>query len=108
MSLRYAPILLFAAWAAAAPHDAAAADATAIVSKVEPEFPREAMVAGADAGRVRARLTIDGSGEVTRVEIVEANPRRLFDRAVVRSLSQWRFNAGADARSYEIDVDFHR
>jgi protein TonB len=75
---------------------------------VQPEFPREAISAGAEKGHVRARLTIDSSGEVTRVEIVESNPRRLFDRAVVKTLSQWRYAPGPDARSTEIDVDFQR
>jgi periplasmic protein TonB len=86
---------------------AAAGDAT-LVSKVEPEFPREAIQAGADKGRVRARMTLDGAGEVTRVEILDANPRRLFDRAVTKTLSQWRFSGGSEGRMVEIDVDFHR
>lgn len=107
MSLRFSTILLLAAAGLRAATALAASDTT-LVSRVEPQFPREAIVAGADAGRVKARLSIDASGDVTRVEIVEANPRRLFDRAVVSSLSQWRFNAGADARTYEIDIDFHR
>ena len=72
------------------------------VSRVDPEFPREAVSAGADTGRVKARMTIDATGEVTRVEIIEANPRRLFDRAVVKTLSQWKFSAGAEGRTMEI------
>jgi periplasmic protein TonB len=86
----------------------AASDFVQVVNRVDPEFPREASQAGADKGRVKARMTISGSGEVTRVEIVEATPRRLFDRAVVKTLSQWKFNNGNDGRQYEIDVDFHR
>ena len=82
-------------------------DAT-LVSKVEPEFPREAIQAGADRGVVKARMTLDGTGEVTRVEVLEANPRRVFDRAVVRTLSQWKFNAGAAGRAVEIDIEFKR
>jgi len=78
------------------------------VSRVDPEFPREAISAGADTGKVKARMTIDATGEVTRVEIIEANPRRLFDRAVVKTLSQWKFSPGPDGRSMEIDVNFHR
>jgi periplasmic protein TonB len=78
------------------------------VSRVDPEFPREAVSAGADSGKVKARMTIDASGEVTRVEIIEANPRRLFDRAVVKTLSQWKFAPGSDGRSMEIDVSFRR
>jgi protein TonB len=86
---------------------ALAADAQ-IVSKVDPEFPREAVQAGADKGMVKARMTVDGSGEVVRVEILEAQPRRVFDRAVIRTLSQWRFNPGAAGRTVEIDVNFAR
>ena len=85
-----------------------AAGDTQVVSKVDPEFPREAAVAGVDKGTVKARMTVDGSGEVTRVEVLEANPRRVFDRAVVKTLSQWRFNAGAAGRLVEIDVNFTR
>ena len=82
-------------------------DAT-LVSKVEPEFPREAVQAGAERGQVKARMTLDGSGEVTRVEVLEANPRRVFDRAVVKTLSQWKFNPGNAGRSVEIDIEFKR
>jgi periplasmic protein TonB len=82
-------------------------DAT-LVARIEPEFPREAIQAGADKGKVKARMTLDGSGEVTRVEILDANPRRLFDLAVTRTLSQWKFTSRAGGRQVEIDVDFRR
>ena len=87
---------------------AAVAADVQVISKVDPEFPREAVQAGADKGTVKARMTVDGSGEVVRVEILEAQPRRVFDRAVVKTLSQWRFNAGAAGRTVEIDVNFTR
>ena len=77
------------------------------VSKVDPEFPREAQLASVDKGRVKARLTLDATGEVTRVDIVEANPRRVFDRAVTRSLSQWRYEAGPAGRTVEVELDFN-
>ena len=79
-----------------------------VVSKVDPEFPREAAVAGVDKGMVKARMTIDATGEVTRVEVLDAQPRRVFDRAVVKTLSQWRFNTGNSGRVVEIDVNFTR
>jgi hypothetical protein len=31
---------------------------------------------------------------LTRVEIFQSQPRRVFDRAVVKTLSRWRYNAG--------------
>ncbi len=79
-----------------------------VISKVDPEFPREALHAGADKGRVKARMTVSGTGEVVRVEILEAEPRRVFDRAVVKTLALWRFESGTDGRAVEIDVEFRR
>lgn len=79
-----------------------------LVSKIQPEFPKEALQAGIDRGHVKARMTLDATGEVTRVEIVEANPRRVFDRTVMRTLAMWRYNAGEANRAVEIDVDFQR
>lgn len=79
-----------------------------VISRVEPEFPREALQAGADFGKVKARMTVDGSGEVSRVEILEATPRRVFDRAVVKTLSQWKFTPGSAGRAVEIEVEFKR
>lgn len=87
------------------------ADASAnwkLVTRVEPEFPREALQARVDRGTVRARMTIDASGAVTRVEVIDSRPRRVFDRAVVRALSQWKFSGGADGRTMETEVYFHR
>jgi protein TonB len=76
------------------------------VSKVDPEFPREAQLASVEKGHVKARLTLDATGEVTRVDIVEANPRRVFDRAVTRSLSQWRYEPGSAGRTVDVELDF--
>jgi protein TonB len=76
------------------------------VSRINPEFPREAQLASVEKGHVKARLTLDAAGEVTRVDIVDASPRRVFDRAVVRSLSQWRYESGSAGRTVEVELDF--
>ena len=78
----------------------------AVVAREQPEFPREAMRAGIDTGNVRARLTINAAGDVTDVTILQAQPPRVFDRSVKQALARWKFNAGADGRSYETDVGF--
>jgi TonB family protein len=86
-------------------------DASPIVSVVareQPEFPRDATRQGVESGAVRARLTINASGDVTNVAIVQARPLRVFDRAVTTALSRWKFNAGADGRTYETEVSFSR
>jgi len=88
------------------PAPAASVLTAKLVSRVEPEYPREAVQAGAEKGNVRARMTLDGNGNVTRVEVVESNPRRIFDRAVVRALSQWHFNEGPSGRTVETEIEF--
>ena len=84
------------------------APAIRLVTRVDPDFPREAIQAGVDKGTVKARMTLDETGAVTRVEVIEANPRRVFDRAVVRALTQWRYNDGVAGRTVEAEVDFTR
>ena len=64
------------------------------------------MRAGVETGTVRARMTISASGEVTNVAILKAEPARVFDRSVQQALSRWKFNAGADGRSFDTEVGF--
>lgn len=93
--------------AAPAAQAAAAADSPArILSREDPSFPREAVQAGVSQGTVKARMTIDAQGRVTRVDIVDATPRRVFDRAVRTALSNWRFDAGREGRTAETEVVF--
>jgi protein TonB len=90
------------------PAPAPAPSPARLLSKVDPDFPREAIQAGADNGSVKARMTLDAGGNVTKVDVVEATPRRLFDRAVVRALSQWKFSEGSSGRTVETEVEFKR
>ena len=94
--------------AAARPTPAPAVEAptTRLVSRVDPDFPREAASAGVGEGNVKARMTLDAAGGVTRVEILEATPRRVFDRAVMRALSQWRYNEGTAGRTVDMEIAF--
>ncbi len=94
--------------AATKPTTIAPAAAARLVNRVDPDFPREAVQSGVDKGNVKARMTLDETGAVTRVEVLEATPRRIFDRAVVRALSQWKFDEGAAGRTVDTEVDFRR
>jgi TonB family protein len=78
------------------------------ISKAPVEFPAMAYQRSIERGRVKARLTIDAGGTVRNVQIVEAVPRRWFDEEATRSLKLWRFNAGADNRSYDVEIEFQR
>ncbi len=78
------------------------------VTREPVEFPREAVKAGVDKGEVKVKVTVDASGNVTDVQIVEAKPPRIFDRAVRSSVAKWKFNAGDANRSYETIIEFRR
>jgi len=58
--------------------------------RVEPQFPRQAITQGL-SGKVVAWVHVAPSGNVTNVEIRQSS-NRIFDREVIRALSQWRFN----------------
>jgi protein TonB len=73
-----------------------------------PDFPTEAVRAGYNEGKVKARVTIEPSGEVSRVEVIDASPRRFFDRSTVRTLSQWRFAPASSQRVVDVDVSYRQ
>jgi protein TonB len=60
------------------------------LARVEPQFPRQALQQGI-TGRVVAHVVVAPNGSVTDVKIISST-NRLFDREVVRALSQWRYN----------------
>lgn len=60
------------------------------LQRVQPTFPRQALQQGI-TGRVVAWVYVEPNGSVKNVEIKQST-NRLFDREVIRALSQWRFN----------------
>jgi protein TonB len=57
---------------------------------------------------VKARLSVDEAGRVTGVDILDAQPRRVFNRAVTRTLTRWTFEPGAGGRTTDVEVAFQR
>ncbi|MBL8520548.1 MAG: energy transducer TonB [Betaproteobacteria bacterium] len=102
------PVQVAAAVPTPRPAAPAPSAAVTVLQRESPDFPREASRAGIDSGTVRARITINAAGEATNVAIITANPPRVFDRAVQNALSRWKFNPGADGRTYDTEVAFSR
>lgn len=78
------------------------------LTREDPAFPREALARGITHGTVRARLAIDASGKVAGVDILDSQPRRVFDRSVKFALERWTFAPGEASRSTEVEVRFDR
>ncbi|WP_269531034.1 energy transducer TonB [Chitinimonas sp. BJYL2] len=72
----------------------------------QPAFPVEAARAGVESGLVKARMVVNESGAVTRVEILESRPRRVFDRAVTAALSKWKFREAGSSFTVETLIEF--
>lgn len=74
-------------WSAGDP--AAEGDVIPIV-RIEPQFPREALLEGI-SGYVVVEFTIEADGSVSDPKVVESEPRRMFDRNAVRAIYKWKF-----------------
>ena len=80
--------LLALAAGLAAPATFAQSTTPKVVKKIPVEFPADAVRKGVDRGVFKARLTIDGEGNVTESSIVEATPAKakLLNASVLESL----------------------
>ena len=77
-----------------------------VVSRSAPAYPVEGIRQGISSGFVKARLSIDANGNVTDVNILETKPIVAFGRETRLTLKQWKFNAGAPNRTYDIELTF--
>ena len=62
-----------------------------LLKKVNPTYPSQALRSRTE-GWVELSFTITTSGDVEEIEVVDAEPRRVFDREAERALSQWQFS----------------
>nr|WP_086938063.1 energy transducer TonB [Thaumasiovibrio occultus] len=60
------------------------------ISRVEPRYPARALRQGI-TGYVQLSFTIDASGSPTDINVVSAEPARVFNREAIRALSRWRY-----------------
>ncbi|MFB9217248.1 energy transducer TonB [Vibrio sinaloensis] len=58
--------------------------------RVEPFYPAKARQRRAE-GYVIIRFNIDESGSPVALEVIEAKPKRLFEREALKALKQWRY-----------------
>ena len=64
-------------------------DATPIV-RIEPQYPIAAARDGKE-GWVQLRFTINELGGIDDVEVIQAEPKRLFDKEAIRALKKWKY-----------------
>ena len=64
-----------------------------IVSRVPPVYPYSAKRRGV-TGEVVARFLVDIRGRISRINILRAKPKGIFEESVRRAVAKWRFRPG--------------
>ncbi|MEL3921502.1 energy transducer TonB [Aeromonas enteropelogenes] len=73
------------------------------LQRVEPVYPYRAQQAGIE-GSVTLRFSVDAEGRVQDVEVVEAKPKRQFERAAMGAIKQWRYQPRPGASDKLVQV----
>ncbi len=60
------------------------------IVRIEPQYPRDALVRGLE-GWVRVEFTILEDGSVADVDVVDADPKGIFERNAIRAVMRWKF-----------------
>lgn len=58
--------------------------------RVEPIYPRQARLKNLD-GFVSLSFDINEQGQVININVLEANPKRVFEKAAIQALKKWQF-----------------
>ncbi len=64
-----------------------------VLARIPPVYPMSAKNRGTE-GWVKVRFIVHEDGSVGSVSVVESEPKTIFDDAVIRSVTGWRFKAG--------------
>lgn len=60
------------------------------IVRIAPQYPRKALMAKIE-GWVKVKFTITPTGTVSNPEVVDAKPRRIFDREAIRAILKFKF-----------------
>ncbi|HCZ9540069.1 TPA: energy transducer TonB [Vibrio alginolyticus] len=58
--------------------------------RVDPRYPSKALKRRVE-GYVIMRFTIDATGRPKDIEVIEAEPERIFEREAIRALKKWKY-----------------
>ncbi|AMP02813.1 tonB family C-terminal domain protein [Collimonas pratensis] len=73
--------------------------------RVEPDYPARALAANTE-GAVVAHVTIEKDGSVSGVNIVRAQPPKIFDQEAIRALMRWKFSQNDGGTVGEVELHF--
>lgn len=85
----------------------ATAGSGAIVERVLPEAPQDALHTIHGTVRVRIQMAVDANGSVTDATFADAGPSKYFARLAMTAAQKWRFAPGA-AGNRVVEFDFRQ
>ncbi|MEM6639288.1 MAG: energy transducer TonB [Pseudomonadota bacterium] len=60
------------------------------IVRIAPQYPRDARLRGI-SGWVKVEFTINEDGTVSNPSVIDAQPRRTFDREAIRAILRWKY-----------------
>lgn len=81
------------------------------IVRINPKYPVVAAREGIE-GWVQLRFSVDATGTVTDIEVIAAQPQRIFEQEAIRALKRWKYQPstqdGAAARrtGLQVQLDF--
>jgi protein TonB len=60
------------------------------LTRIAPQYPRKAARKGIE-GWVKVEFTVRQDGSVADAVVIDAEPRRIFNRAAIRAILRWKF-----------------
>ncbi|GGY42672.1 energy transducer TonB [Parvularcula lutaonensis] len=81
------------------------AEEPAVIKAVPPEYPRAAERREME-GAVIVSIDVDGSGKVSNVTVLSAEPAGIFDSAAVAAVKRWKFEAGKPTTGIKKKIAF--
>lgn len=82
------------------------------IVRINPKYPVVAARDGIE-GWVQLRFSVDATGSVTDIEVIAAQPQRVFEQEAIRALKRWKYqpstlDGAAAARSgLQVQLDFN-
>lgn len=73
-----------------------------LLKRVEPDYPADAARSG-KTGYVELEYKVGADGKVESVSVLDAQPRRVFERAAIKAVKQWEFEPGETRGKVRLD-----
>ncbi len=75
------------------------------VSITSPAYPARALAFHLE-GRVKVKFDVDAEGNVVNAQIIEAQPKNMFDREVKQAMRHWRYQSGKPGTGLTMTIVF--